>query len=184
MALELVPITYTDAQGKTQETNVVRGRPMTRRLEHFCRLVASGDLGTVDAYCKAYDRPLTPENGANIATSVSHMMARTDVILRIQQLRTPVIPKVAEKFEYSMNRALEQCQTAWDLAYAQGNVQAMLKAIEMQARLSKLLSEQIDVTHRYGFLDDTATENLLKMKQQLEAVQKSRKTIDVTPQED
>ncbi len=112
------------------------------------------------------------------------MMARTDVILRIQQLRTPVIPKVAEKFEYSMNRALEQCQTAWDLAYAQGNVQAMLKAIEMQARLSKLLSEQIDVTHRYGFLDDTATENLLKMKQQLEAVQKQRKTIDVTPRED
>jgi hypothetical protein len=184
MAIELLPITYTDTKGRQQETTVVRGRAMPRRLEQFCRFVASGELGTVDAYCKAYDKTITIENGQNIATSVSHMMARTDVILRIQQLRTPVIPKVAEKFEYSMNRALEQCQTAWDLAYAQGNVQAMLKAIEMQARLSKLLSEQIDVTHRYGFLDDTATENLLKMKQQLEAVQKQRKTIDVTPQED
>lgn len=183
MPLELVPVTYVDTKGQPQATTVVRGRPMPRRLEAFCRLVAAGELSPIDAYCQTYEKAITLENGMNIASSVSHMMARTDVILRIQQLRTPVIPKIAEKFEYSLNRALEQCQTVWDLAYAKGNEGAMLKAIEMQSRLSKLLSEQIDVTHKYGFLDDTATENLIRMKQQLEAVQKARKTIDITPKE-
>lgn len=187
MALELTPVKYTDSHGQPQETTVVRGRPMTRRLEQFCRLVASGEETPVEAYCQAYNRTITRENGAIIASGVSHLMGRTDVILRIQQLRTPVIPKVAEKFDYNLNRAQEDCQMAWDLAYAQGNVPAMIKAIELRSKLAKLLAETIDVNHKYGFLDETATDVLLKMKQQLEEVRRKRieppATIDVTPKE-
>lgn len=164
----------------------MRGKPTPRRLESFCRLVAAGELDEVTAYCQAYGKELTPATGATIASSVSRLMARTDVILRIQQLRSPVIPKIAEKFEYSLNRALEQAQTAWDLAFAKGDVANMLKTIELQSKLTKLLSETIDVNHRYGFLDEAATQTLLTMKQQLEAVQKKRKEqppIDVTPKE-
>lgn len=187
MPLELMPVQYVDHKGHPQETTVVRGRAMTRRLEQFCRMVASGEDMPIDAYCKAYGKEITPVTGAIIASSVSHLMARTEVILRIQQLRTPVIPKVAEKFEYNLNKAQEDCQAAWDLAYAQGNVPAMLKAIELRSKLAKLLSETIDVNHKYGFLDNASTDVLLKMKEQLEEVKRNRierrPPIDVTAKE-
>lgn len=175
MPQEIIPVTYTDANGQTQQTSVVRGKPMPRRIEVFCRHVAGGDHTPPEAYKLAYDKdnPMAAMN----------LMGRTEVILRIQQLRSPVIPKVAAKFEYSLNRAMEQAQIAWDLAFAKGDVGAMLKTIELQSKLTKLLAETIDVNHRYGFLDDASTDTLVNMKKQLEAVQKKR-TIDITPKEE
>ena len=67
---------------------------------------------------------------------------------------------------------------AWDLAYAQGDAKTLLKAVEMQARLSKLLSEQIDVNHSYGLLDDTSTEVLLAMKREFEVRREKRKKLE------
>jgi predicted nucleotidyltransferase len=66
---------------------------------------------------------------------------------------------------------------AWDLAYAQDDAKTLLKAVEVQARLSKLLSEQIDVTHRHGLLDDTSTEVLLAMKREFEVRREKQKKL-------
>ena len=63
------------------------------------------------------------------------------------------------------------------LAYAQGDAKTLLKAVEMQAKLAKLLTEQIDVNHRYGLLDDTSTEVLLAMKREFEVRQEKRKRL-------
>lgn len=175
MPQELIPITYTDPKGQTQTTHIVRGKPQTRRLENFCRLVAAGDLDPIEAYCQAYDKPFNQETGARIAANVTAMMGRPDVILRIQQLRTPVLPEVSRKYTYNLNKAMDECQTAWDLAFANNHITSMIKIIELRARLNKMLSEQIDVTHKHGFLDDTATQVLLDMKKQLEEAKARKK---------
>lgn len=173
MPQQLIPITYTDSKGQTQTTHIVRGKPQPRRLENFCRMIASGEHDPVDAYCQAYGK----ERDATTASSVSYLMGRTDVILRIQQLRTPVIPKVAQKYEYNLNKAMDELQTAWDLAFAQGHIPSMIKVTEMRSRLHKMLSEQIDVTHKHGFLDEAATQVLLDMKKMLEETKSKRKQL-------
>jgi len=63
------------------------------------------------------------------------------------------------------------------LAYAQGDAKTLLKAVEMQAKLAKLLTEQIDVNHR-GLLDDTSTEVLLAMKRECEVRHEKRKKFE------
>jgi len=169
MAQQLIPVHYTDPSGQPQMTHYVRGKPQPRRLEHFCRLVASGEMDTIEAYCEAYGKELNNETGARIAAAASSIMSRTDVILRIQQLRTPVLPDVAKKYTYSLNKAMDECQ--------------------LRSKLNKMLSEQIDVTHKHGFLDDTATTVLLEMKKQLEETKARRKKaeskiVDITPVEE
>lgn len=175
MPQELIPIHYTDPKGQPQITHIVRGRPQPRRLENFCRLVAAGEMDPIECYCQAYEKEFNQATGARIAAAVNNLMGRTDVILRIQQLRTPVLPEVAKKYTYSLNKAMDECQTAWDLAYANGHITSMIKIIELRARLNKMLSEQIDVTHKHGFLDDTATQVLLDMKKQLEDMHARKK---------
>jgi hypothetical protein len=177
MPQELIPVTYQDSKGQTQTTHLVRGKPMTRRMENFCRMVASGEYDPLDAYCKAYEKELTPLTSAYLAQAASHLMGQTQVVLRIQQLRTPVLPEIARKYTYNLNKAMDECQTAWDLAFAQGHVGHMIKLIELRSRLNKMLSEQIDVTHKHGFLDDTATQVLLEMKKQLEEARAKKKRL-------
>ena len=95
-------------------------------------------------------------------------MAGTEIVLRIQELRRPVIRKLRRKIEYGLQKALEQCQVAYDLAYAKADAGGILKAVEMQAKLVKLLSDEINVNNRHGLLDDTSTEVLLAMKREFE----------------
>jgi len=93
----------------------------------------------------------------------------------VQELRRPVLRKLRRKIEYSLNKALEQCEVAWNLAYEQADSKSMLKAIEMQAKLSKLLRE--DVAHRHGLLDDASTEVLLEMKKEIEVRREKQKKL-------
>lgn len=147
---------------------------LTGKREKFCQLVAADSTYT-DAYLEAfqkpagYDRKLAAEAG-------SRLMADTDIILRVQELRCPVIRKFRRKLEYGLQKALEQCDVAWDLAYEQGDPKTLLKAVEMQAKLAKLLTEQIDVNHR-GLLDDTSTEVLLEMKREIEVRREKQKKL-------
>ena len=92
---------------------------LTGKREKFCQLVAA-DATYTDAYLEAfqkppgYDRKLAAEAG-------SRLMASTDMVLRVQELRRPVLRKFRRKLEYGLQKALEQCDVAWDLAYAQGD---------------------------------------------------------------
>jgi phage terminase small subunit len=138
--------------------------PLTAKRERFCQLVAAGETYT-DAYLEAYqkpagyDRKLAAEEG-------SRLMAITDVQLRVQELRRPVIRKLQKKFEYTLQKALEQCDEMYQLAYEQANPMAMGKAIALQSKLVKILSDQVE--HRHGLLDDASTETLLAMKAEIE----------------
>ena len=147
--------------------------PLTAKREKFCQLVAAGATYT-DAHLEASQKPAGYDR-TGVAEEGSRMMAITDMVLRMQELRRPVIRKFRRKLEYRLQTALEQCDVAWDMTKAQGSAKTLLKAVEMQARLSKLLSEQIEATHRYGLLDDTRTEVLLALKREFEVRRGSKR---------
>lgn len=148
---------------------------LTGKRKKFCQLV-SADSTYTDAYLEAFQKP--PGYDRKLAAEEeSRLMADTDIILRVQELRRPVIRKFRRKLEYGLQKALEQCDVAWDLAYAQGDAKTLLKAVEMQAKLAKLLTEHVDVTHRHGLLDDTSTEVLLAMKKEFEVRREKQKKL-------
>ena len=147
--------------------------------EAFARLVAQ-DLDPYDAYCTAYEK--TPKEDWEVLSCRStacNILKQTKVVLRIQELRQPVIRKLQKKIEYGLTHALTECQTAYDLAFSQADPKAMLKATEMKARLSKLLSDEVNVNHRFGILDETTTEELLEMRKLVQRRKAGQKTLGV-----
>jgi hypothetical protein len=152
--------------------------PLTAKREKFCQLVAAGATYT-DAYLEAYQKPAGHDRKL-AAEEGSRLMAITDVVLRVQELRRPVIRKMQRKFEYTLQRALEQCNEMYEIAYAKGNPGAMGKAIELQSKLVKILGEQVE--HRHSLLSDVATATLLEMKRQIEGRQTRKvKVIEGPP---
>lgn len=150
---------------------------MVGRREEFARLIAQ-DLDPYDAYCQAYGHnPIQAHEVLQARQQTSRILAVTQVRLRIQELRQPVIRKLQRKIEYGLTHALTECQTAYDLALEQANPKAMLKATEMKARLSKLLSDELNVNHRFGLLDETDTATLLEMKKQIERRKANQKAL-------
>jgi hypothetical protein len=139
---------------------------LTGKRETFCQLVATDETYT-DAYLEAfqkphdYDRKLAAEAG-------SRLMSETAVKLRVQELRRPVIRKLRRRIEYGLQKALDQCQVAYDLAYLQGNAGGILKAVEMLAKLAKVLCDEFNGTHPHGLLDDADTEVFLAMRKEIE----------------
>ena len=130
-----------------------------------------------EAYATAYERPFTTDDERRCAASdASTLLRETSIRLRVQELRAPVLRKVRRKIEYNTQRALEQCEVALDLATETGDAKTILKAVELQARLTKLLSEEINVNHRHGLLDDASTEVLLLMKKEAE-VRRARQKL-------
>ncbi|MEO6306570.1 MAG: hypothetical protein ABIO96_06195 [Nitrospiraceae bacterium] len=163
---------------------------LTGKREKFCQLVATGATYT-DAYLEAYQKP-TEYNRKLAAEAGSRLMADTDIILRVQDLQQPVLRKVRRKIEFQIQHAYEQCQRSFDLACAQSDVNGMLAATKLQAELSKLLTQQIDVNHRHGMLDEESTEVLLairdavmvrkaKQKALMEKAVEKIETIEATP---
>ena len=158
-------VTYIARNGSTQ-TLVVLGRPLTAKREKFCQLVAFGAL-PLDALVEAYERgPIGGlEHRRLLQQEASNLLLFTDVRIRIQELRRPIQRKLRQKWEYSLDKALEDCQTAWDLAYDAGDSKAMLKCIELRGKLTKILTDEVNVHHTHGLLDKETTEVLLAMKE-------------------
>lgn len=146
-----------------------------RRREEFCRRMATAEQGQTEVYCEIWGKDWNKGSEAQRAiwiSAASRLMADPDIRLRIDQLKEPVARKFTKKFEYTLQRAFEQCDEAYRLAKAESDPKAMLKAIELQGKFAKLLAEQLDVTHRIGALDDTALDVLLKMKAALDKQKK------------
>ena len=173
--LSLKTVTYTGENGKPAQAIY----QVDTRRERFAQLLASGEYTQWHCYMVAFDRPV-PETDAdrkNYMHQASYLANETRVALRVYELRKPVIRKIRRKLEYNLQKALEQCETAHDLAEMQGNPGMMLKAVELQSKLAKLLSEDINVTHKYGLLDESSTEVLLEMKKEIADRQAKRKAI-------
>ena len=168
-------IEYKDADGKPQKAAYVSQGAVYQlgaRPEKFAQLCAVG-VDPLKAYCQAFEVELLPDLVPEIKTACNRLLHTTTVVLRIQELQKPVLRKLRRKIEYNLQSALEQCQTAYDLAFEQADSKGMLAAIRMQAELAKLLSQEVNVNHRYGLLDDASTEVLLEMRKRVE-VEKAR----------
>src|SRR5574341_388299 len=137
-------ISYIDEHGNHAEKSWIDPKgayQLTGQRERFAQLVAEG-MRISAAYVAAFGSPFaTDEERKAVYEMASHLAADTSIVLRVQELRKPVLRKIRRKIEYGLQKALEQCETAFDLAYAQGDAKALLKAVEMQSRLAKLLSE-------------------------------------------
>jgi len=161
---------------------------LTTNRERFAQLVAQGAL-PLDALLEAFAKP--PGYDCTTASSQAHtLLKNTDVILRIQELQRPVIRKIRKNFEYNLNRALEDAEDAYNLAYEAGNPNTMLAAIELRAKLCKFLTETVE--HKHSLLDDASTHTLIEMRKQIEKQKKSQirliessaVTIDAVPQKE
>ncbi len=84
---------------------------LTGKREKLCQLVAAGATYT-DAYLEAYQKPAGYDRKV-AAEEGSGLMANTDIVLRVQELRRPVLRKFRRKLEYGLQKALEQCDVAW-----------------------------------------------------------------------
>ena len=163
-------LTYKDANGKlvkaayADKGNVYQ---LSAKREQFAVLAAQG-VEPIDAYCHVYGVELSPDTERQCKQATQGLLHDTAVVLRIQELKQPVLRKIRRKIEYSLQQALQQCETAYDLAFAQGDVKGLLAATRMQAELSKLLSQELNVNHRYGVLDDTDTQTLLALQREVQ----------------
>ena len=177
-------ITYEAEDGTLTTGAYIAGHSayaLTGKREKFAQLMARGKLA-VDAYIEAWDLACTEQAldeaaRKRIWPSVQDLLNDTTVVLRIQELKRPVIRRIKQKMEYNLQKALEQCQVAYDLAYAQGNSKGLLDAIRLQSDLAKLLTQELNVNHRYGLLDDASTEVLLAMKKEIEIRQAKQKQL-------
>ena len=80
---------------------------LTGKREKFCQLVAAGATYT-DAYLEADQKPAGHDR-KGAAEEGSRLMAITNMVLRAQELRRPVLRKIRRKLEYGLQKALEQC---------------------------------------------------------------------------
>ena len=175
---EVKAITYTAKDGSTQEAVYYTGQALTKKREKFCALRAFGSSSR-EAYREAYYPDGNAPGDAVLSQMGSELSFETDIVLRIQELKRPVLKKYRQKFEYTLQKALEQCQVAWDIAFAQADAKALLKAIELQGKFMKLLTEQVNVNHRHGLLDDASTDALLEMRRLAEARTGKTKVIGI-----
>lgn len=176
----LKTVTYDGQDGSKQTAAYITGGnayTLTGSREKFAKLMARGQRG-LEAYLEAFDQIATDEASQESAKNcVRDLLNDTSIVLRIQELKRPVLRKLKQKIEYGLQHALAQCQIAWDLAYAQGDVKGLLAAIRMQSDLAKLLSQELNVNHRYGVLDDAATETLLELRKEIEVRQAKQKKL-------
>lgn len=161
----------------TEYEGIVSHVNYTARREEFCRRMSTAEYEPVEVYCQVWEKDwksATEDQRLLWRQAASRLMSEAHVKLRIDQLKTPVVRKYAKKFEYTLQRAFEQCDEAYQLAKIENEPKAMLKAIELQGKFAKLLADQLDVRHHVGLLDEASTEVLLGM---MRAIEKKRASV-------
>ena len=174
--------TYTNEHGELS-TIAYADRQQVYRLagdrERFAALMARGHHGLAAYYESHHIDPLSlsPIQQDEARECFARLLNDTAVVLRIQELQQPILRRLAQTIEYNLQTALKQCSIAWDLAFAKSDVKAMIKAIELQAKLSNLLTERIDVTHKNVELDEETTDMLIAMRDELRVRRASQKKM-------
>lgn len=131
------------------------------RAERFAELVVGGEKLT-DAYIAAYAKHAVRRR--QVSTQASALADRPEVKLRIEELRKPVIAKVQKKFQYGIEQALEEIAAAQQTARALGQPATELKAIELKAKITRLLGIGSSTAQTEGALAGLSTDDLLEMQ--------------------
>jgi len=184
MPTEVHSLTITAPDGSRQGLTYVTGPELVKRRERLAQLIAYGS-DPLDAYCDAYGKTVTCDvDRRSYLNIVNTMLKDTEMKIRIQELRRPIARKLARKWEYSLDRALEDCQQAYDVAYHDGDSKAMQSCIRLRAELTKLLSAEINVNHKHTVLDEETTEVLVALRDAVKRKKAAPKVVNAEPTPD
>ena len=126
--------------------------------EHFAEMVVMGK-SYVDAYEMSHDT--AAQSKGRRYSSAKSLAQHPEVVRRIAQLRKPIIDKAKRKFEYTLEQAMEECDQAHQLAELQAAPDKMMKAIELKAKLMRMLVTVSET--RTSPLDGVSTEELVEL---------------------
>ena len=174
-------LTYTAPDGTRQPLTYYTGPELVKKKEKFAQLLAYGGE-PIDAYCEAYEKVITCDvDRRAYLDTIRVMLCDTALKIRIQELRRPIQRKLARKWEYSLDKALEDCQQAYDIAYHDGDSKSMQSCIRLRAELTKLLSGDINVNHKHTILDEETTEVLVALREAVKRKKASVKVVNPEP---
>jgi hypothetical protein len=104
--------------------------------ERFAELVFGGS-SLQDAYRETHDCAAMSRD--TIRQRANYLGRHPEIVRRVSQLRQPILNKARRKFEYTLDQAIEECDQAHLLAELQQSPEKMLKAVELKAKLMKML---------------------------------------------
>lgn len=131
------------------------------RQEKFCQLLCSG-LSQTEAYIQSRG-PLAMKRN-KIADAASMYARQPQIRARIEEIRAPVIEEIRQGLKFNLEQAFEEIDLTQRYAMALMQPQTALKAIELKAKLVKLLGGEKQVGQG-GALDELSTEDLVELQQ-------------------
>lgn len=147
--------------------------PLSTQHERFAELLMIGKAPHL-----AYESVFGVKEGETLSSQTLKSRARalacdSQVVQRVRELRAPVIQQLQDTYVFTCETALRKADRAHDLAEVLGDPGNMLKAIELQAKLKKLLVTVSETRH--DSLDAVATADLVLLLSEL----KARRACDV-----
>lgn len=138
---------------------------LTSKQEAFAQAVFRG-AAKRDAYLEAY--PACMRTAHAVSSAASALLRKPKVARRIEDLRKPVLQKLAYDFEKAMIEAGDALEMARDAR----NAGAMVAAVTLRAKLAGLLVDRKEV--RTGPLDGLPVSELEALDEAVSAIRKAR----------
>ena len=104
--------------------------------ERFAELVFGG-RPLEDAYRETHDCAAMSRD--TVRRRATYLGRHPEMVRRLAQLRQPSLNRARRKFEYTLDHAIDECDQAHLLAELQQSPEKMLKAVELKAKLMKML---------------------------------------------
>ena len=138
---------------------------LTPKQERFCvEYLTTGNASA--AYRLAYNAENSKPEGIHV--NASKLLKNAKVVLRLQELRAPVVAAA----RYGLQEAMSECSDAIALAKSTENVSAFVSAIALRAKLNGLLVERRE-TGKPGQFDDLSDAELESERKSREAILKA-----------
>ena len=145
------------------------------RRERFAQRIVEG-LTAREAY-HALD---TGESDQTQRHRARQLAVEADVVARVRELRAPVVARVQRKFAYTLDQAMEETDAIQQKANASRDYSSALRAVELKAKLQKLL---VNVTEsRTSELDEMSTALLVELASELKARKAARVVAVINPE--
>lgn len=135
---------------------------LTGKREKFTRALFEG-LSQTEAYRRAFNT----ENMANttITKRACELAKDERVKAMLEGLKAPIVEKLREKYEYSLQHAMAEAQEAFQVGKKTNSGNAMVAAVVLRAKLNGLMIERKEVTiTEVQKLDDDALDRLIALK--------------------
>jgi len=130
------------------------------------------------AYVSAFGlKPGESASDDTVKDRARRLYSDAEVQAEYNRLRAPAVKAAQSKYHFDLDVAMEKSARAHDLAELLADPANMLKAIELQAKLKKLLVSVSE--HRGSPLDEAATSDLLLLLEELKA-RRAVEVIDVS----